>query len=439
MTRKVALSFLCLIVSMRAFAQAQGQTQTQDQGADPTQSFVSPLGLGTGATVAVTSKGTSVAAAFESQMKSSIVNFWQAAFSGTIDKNGQQLVYSSHDSDAPGFKGKFGIGKSSFIRPRPIYTATGGDFLRQVWCRDLLNEVNKTLATQPGATIPKDADCSAAVKLESAALAASPPANPQAATFDDQVVKALAGVALTLTSDEQIMVCALLKDQAKFYQFCPAQGFKSVELLRRNYPDLYSRIVFGQPSKFQWKAWGNWAPSLTSINYRAVNAGVPDLATKLQWTQLLNTGLGDLAVYYGPLAFGVEGGYGQTVQVKTQNVCNNTISGTFTAQQCDTAMVGKPNPKNSWMSSATFDLNPLPGFGKEAVVNPGVQIVFSYVVPTSGGHSSEIAAPFYLAPTKAPIKFVFGIQPTWDWNTDPKIGNKFSISLFFGARPEITH
>ncbi len=70
-------------------------------------------------------------------------------------------------------------------------------------------------------------------------------------------------------------------------------------------------------------------------------------------------------------------------------------------------------------------------------MNPGVQIVFSYVAPTSGGHSSEIAVPFYLAPTTSPMKFVFGIQPTWDWNTNPKIGNKFSVSLFFGARPEL--
>jgi hypothetical protein len=35
------------------------------------------------------------------------------------------------------------------------------------------------------------------------------------------------------------------------------------------------------------------------------------------------------------------------------------------------------------------------------------------------------------------MKFVFGIQPTWDWNTDPKIGKKFSVSVFAGARPTI--
>jgi hypothetical protein len=430
MTRIIVLAFACLIFGLTCFAQTKGQTQTQDQGTDPTQNFVSPLGLGTGATLAATSKGTSVSAAFERQLVSSTVNFLQVGISGTTDKNGQALVYSSHEADAPGFKGKIGIGRSSFIKERPIYTATGGDFLRQAWCRDLLSVVNKSLAAK-AVSIPRGADCSTVVRLVQAALMASPPADPKAAALDNQVVVQLAGIASTLTMDQQSTECDALKDQPTFYQFCPAQLYKSVEEQRKNYPELYAKTVFGQPSTFQWKVWGSWAPSLSSVDYRAVNAGVPDLATKLQWTRLLNTGLGDFAFYYGPFEFGIEGGYGQTVQVTTQNVCKNVMSGTFTAQQCDTAMVGKPNPKNAWISSATLNLNPLPAMGKGALVNPGVQIIFSYVAPTSGGHSSEIAAPFYL------IKFVFGIQPTWDWNTDPKVGNKFFISLFFGARPEI--
>jgi hypothetical protein len=36
------------------------------------------------------------------------------------------------------------------------------------------------------------------------------------------------------------------------------------------------------------------------------------------------------------------------------------------------------------------------------------------------------------------MKFAFGIEPIWHWNTDPKVGKKFSVALFFGARPEIT-
>jgi hypothetical protein len=436
MTKTFVLTFASLFFSLTSFAQVKGQTQTQDQGTDPTQSFVSPLGLGTGATLAVTSKGTTVSAAFERQVISSTVNFWQVAISGTFDKNGQALAYSSHDTDAPGFKGKFGIGRSSFIKERPIYTATGGDFLRQAWCRDLLAVVNKSLGAK-AASIPKDTDCSTAVGLVQKALTASPPTDTKTAALDNQVVVQLAGISSTLTIDQQSKECNDLKEQAALYQFCPARLYKSVEEQRKNYPELYAKTVLGQPSAFQWKAWGSWAPNLTSVDYRAIKAGVPDLATKLQWTRLLNTGLADFAFYYGPLEFGIEGGFGQTVPVTIQNVCNTTMVGTFTAQQCDMAMIGIPTPKNSWMSSATLNLNPLPALGKGALMNPGVQIIFSYVAPTSGGHSSEIAAPFYLAPTTSPMKFVFGIQPTWDWNTNPKVGNKFSISLFFGARPEL--
>jgi len=428
---------VCLAACGQAQGQAQqaGQTQTPDQGADPTQNFVSPLGLGTGAIVSVTSKGTSVSAAVERQMISPL-NFWQVGVSGTTDKNGQALVYSSSDKDAPGFKAKIGIGHSSFIKLRPIYTATGGDFVREVWCRDLVNVVNKTLGPA-AASVPPGAHCADAVKQVGAALEKSPP-EPKTADLDKQVISLLGGITSTVTMDQQAVVCNKLKDQAAFYQFCPAKLAKSVEEQRKNYPALYSEMVLGQPSPFQWKAWGSWAPTLTSVDYRAVQAGVPDLADKHQWTHLLNTVLGDIALYRGRLAFGVEGGFGQTVQVKTQNVCNTTTSGTYTAQQCDMAMIGQPNPKNAWMGSSTLELNPLPVLGKGSLLSPGIQAVYSYVAPTSGGHSSELAVPFYLAPNVAPMKFVFGVEPIWDWNTDPKVGNKFSVALFIGARPEIT-
>jgi hypothetical protein len=428
----------CLVACGLAQGQAQqpGQTQTQDQGADPTQNFVSPLGLGTGATVAVTSKGTSVSAAVERQMISP-VNFWQVGVSGTTDKNGQVQVYSSNDKDAPGFKAKIGIGHSSFIKLRPIYNATGGDFVRQAWCRDLVNVVNKTLGPN-AASVPPSADCADAVKRVGTALEKSPPKDTKTGDLDRQVTSLLGDITSTVTMDKETAVCNSLKDQAAFYQFCPSKLAKTVEEQRKNYPALYSEMVLGQPSPFQWKAWGSWAPTLSSVDYRAVEAGVPDLATKRQWTHLLNTVLGDVALYHGKLSFGVEGGFGQTVQVMTQSICNNTTSGTYTAQQCDMAMIGQPNPKNAWMGTSTLELNPLPVLGKGALLSPGVQLVYSYVAPTSGGHSSELAMPFYLAPSAAPMKFVFGVQPTWDWNTDPKVGSKFSVALFVGARPEIT-
>ena len=430
--------FVSAVFALQLFGQAN-PTQTQDQGADPTQSFASPLGLGTGATLAVTGKGASVTASIERQVVSPAVNFWQVAVLGTTNKNGQTVVFSSRDADAPGFKGKVGLGKSSFIKQRPIYTKTGGDFLREAWCRDLLAVVNKTL-TAPATTIQRGTTCHDAILAVQAALANSPGLNADTKTVDTLVVTQLAGISDGVTLSQQAAVCNALKTQANLYQFCPdsSKVIKSVEDQRTVYPELYSGIVLGQPGKLQWKIWGSWAPTLTSADYRAVNNGVADLVTKLHWTQLLNTGLGDLAFYYGRLALGAEGGFGQTVQISTQNVCSNLTSGTFTSQKCDTAMIGKPNPTNAWMGSATLELTPLPILGKGALINPGVQTVFSYTAPTSGGHTSELAVPFFFAPSVAPMKFVFGVQPTWDWNTDPKVGNKFSVTLFIGARPEIT-
>jgi hypothetical protein len=456
---KVALSIACWLAAMRAEGQSSPSSgQTPDQGADSTQSFVSPLGLGTGATLSVTSKGTSVAATVERQMFSPALNFWQAGLSGTTDKNGQAQLFSSSDKDAPGFKGKFGTGKSTFIRRWATYTETGGKFLRQAWCRDLLTVVNKSLKNP--ASIPVDAMCEAAVVAVKVAFDKSPPTDDKTKTLDTLVLNKLASADKTIaeptneaqmtpdqiTAEEteaikaQFEVCAGLKDQPSVFKLCPASGgtIKSPEDQRKTYPDLYRYILSGEPEKFQWKAWGSWAPTVTSVDYRAVIGGIPDLADKLQWTHLLNTGLGDIALYYGKAAFGIEGGFGQTVKVTTQNVCNTTTSGTYTSQSCDMAMIGKPNPKNAWMASSALQFYPIPVLGNGTLFNPGLQVNSSYVAPTTGGHSSELAFPFYVAPSASPIKFVVGIQPTWDWNTDPKIGNKFTISLFVGARPEIT-
>lgn len=438
---RVALTTFGLVLCAARWEQAVAQpaapaeSQTKDQGADPTQNFVSALGLGTGATLGVTAKGTSVEATAERQVAAPI-NFLQVGLSGTLDRNGRQDVYSSSDRDAPGFKGKVGIGYSSFIKLRPLYTATGGDFVRQAWCRDVMGVVNKTLGRR-AASIARDADCATAVGEVRAALAKSPPADHNTATLDQKVVEMIDSISTTVTMDQQFTACNEIKDQATLYQFCPAKVAKSVEEQRRNYPELYSRMVLGQPSPFQWKAGVNWAPTLLSVDYRSVSSGVPDLATKRQWTRLLNSAVGDMSLYYGRFALGVEAGYGQTAEVATQTVCNTTVSGTYTAQQCDIAMVGAPVPTDAWLGSATVDVYPIPAVGTGSIFNPGAQIVFSYVAPTSGGHSSEVAVPFYLAPSAAPMKVVFGLQPTWDWNTNPKIGNRFSVAVFVGARPAI--
>ncbi len=441
---------LLLYVLILACLPCSGQTSqtptgTASNGSDPKQSFVSPLGLGTGATVAVTQNGTNITAAVARQMTDPAINFWQVAFSGTTNTNGQASVYSTQQSDAPAFKGKIGFGQSSFIRPWLMFTETAADFLEQAWCRDLVNQVNKTLPGPGQITIPSRVSCADAVAVEKKALDAYPPvdgtgkvdAKTQAA--DQLVLLDLGNVATAMTPLVVQDICKnFQKSDPDFFQFCPGQkSYKVYADQQKAYPglDTYTK---GAPSAFQWKLWGSWAPVLSSTPYYAVDNGVADLSKKLNWTQLLNTGVGDIALYYKSLVFGVEGGYGQTVQIVQQNVCKTITSGTVTAQQCSMAMVGKPNPKNSWIASSTLQVVPLPFLAKGTGLTTGAQIQFSYTAPTSGGHSSEIAVPLYLSPSTKQVSFVVGVQPTWDWNTNPMIGNKFSVSVFVGARPPIS-
>jgi hypothetical protein len=433
---------------MIAAALAATAQTPQDKGADATQSFVSPLGLGTGATLAVTSKGTDVKAAVARQIANSPINFWQVGVSGTTDKNGQAAVYSSRDSDAPGFTAKVGLGWSSFVKLRPEYTHWAADFLLQAWCRDMVTAVDKTLAVNRDVThvadIPPDASCRTAVDLEQKTLAKSPPVDPAgkpddgAVKTDALVLKQLDAIADNPTPANQMTACRALKDTKPFYDLCPDSGkpIKGLTDQVQAYPKI--DLPLHAPSKLQAKLWASWAPTLNSTSYRPVTNGVADLSSTQNWTKLLNSGVGDIALYYGPLAFGVEGGYGQTVQIKTQNICNNTTSGTYVAQQCDIAMVGIPKPSNSWLFSSVLQVTPLPLLGKGATIVPGAQVMYSYTAPQSGGHSSELAVAIYLAPSLNPMSFVLGIQPTWDWNTDPKVGNKFLVSLFVGARPPLS-
>jgi hypothetical protein len=102
------------------------------------------------------------------------------------------------------------------------------------------------------------------------------------------------------------------------------------------------------------------------------------------------------------------------------------------------AMVDKPSPKNSWISWTTLQVTPLPIVGKNAALSSGARVLFSYTAPTGRGRSSELAMPFYITRSATRMSFVVGIQTTWDWNTDPMVGNKFSIAMFAGARPSIT-
>jgi hypothetical protein len=438
---------LILVLLGRLGCSAQKQADDAGKGSDPTQSFVSPLGLGTGATVAVTQTGPTVTAAIARQMFHPAINFWQVGLSGTANTSGQTTVYSSQQSDAPGFKGRVGLGKSSFIRYRPVYTSTAAEFLAQAWCRDEVNQINKTLPGSGQMKIDSSVRCREAVVMEQGALKVTPPVDEdgkvdqKAQELDQRILKRLQGLPETMGEDERDEVCEnTLKNHPDFYQFCPksAKTQKPWADQQRAYPglDSYTKDI---PSPLQWKAWGNWTPILTSTAYRPVTKGVADLSKKDNWTKLLNTGVGDLAFYYGgKWALGLEGGYGQTVQITQQNICNTTTSGTYTAQQCSMAMVGIPTPKSSWIASTTLQAGSLPVFGKASTLSGGAQILFSYAAPRSGGHTSELAVPFFFSPRTTQMSFVVGIQPVWDWNTDPKVGNKFSVSVFVGARPAIS-
>jgi hypothetical protein len=426
---------------------AQKQADNSGKGSDPTQSFVSPLGLGTGATIAVTQTGPSVTAAIARQVFYPAINFWQLGLSGTTNTSGQTTVYSSQQSDAPAFKGRVGLGKSTFIKYRPVYTLTAAQFLAQAWCRDEINQINKTLPGSGQIKIQDSVHCREAVVMEQSALKATPPVDDngkvdqKAQQLDEKILNSLQLLPDIFDENNRDEVCeTTLKAQTDYYQFCPNSGKpqKSWADQERAYPglDSYTKYI---PSAFQWKVWGSWTPVLTSTAYRPVTNGVADLSKKDNWTKLLNTGVGDLALYYGgKWAFGVEGGYGQTVQITQQNICNTTTSGTYTAQQCGMAMVGIPNPQNSWLASTTLQATSLPIFGKASGLTSGAQVLFSYAAPTSGGHSSEFGLPFYFSPSATQMSFVIGVQPTWDWNTNPKVGNKFFVSVFVGARPALS-
>jgi hypothetical protein len=446
MNRNYMLLCLLMLACLPCSAQtSQSPGTTTSNGSDPKQSFVSPLGLGTGATLAVTQNGTNITGAVARQMTNPAINFWQVAFSGTTNTNGQASVYSTQQSDAPAFKGKIGFGHSSFVRPWLVFTQTAADFLEQAWCRDLVNQVNNTLPAAGQITIPSRVLCADAVAMEKKALDAYPPedgtgkVDAKAQAADQLVLVDLGNVAKAMTPPVVENICKNFEKSAPdFFQFCPGQkSHKEWADQQKAYPglDTYTKEA---PSAFQWKIWGSWAPVLSSTPYYAVTNGVADLSKKLNWTQLLNTAVADTALYYRSIAFGVEGGFGQTVQIVQQNVCKNTTSGSVTAQQCSMAMVGKPNPKDSWIASSTLQVAPLPFLTKGTGLSTGAQIQFSYTAPTSGGHSSEIAVPLFVSPSAKQVSFVVGIQPAWDWNTNPMIGNKFSISVFVGARPQIT-
>jgi len=453
--RAASVLVATLLVCSGAVAQSTSSSPTSTStkkastGSDQAQSFESALGQGTGAVLSVSEKGTTVNVAASQSRGIKGINFWQAGLSGTVDTNGQAKTYSTRDSDAPAFKAKLGFGHSSFIRNWKTYNRTSAEFSTQALCLDEVTLVDASLP-KAGRLKPdfKDASgspCADAVNRERAALSKNPPLDahgkPDKAKHDQdaQVLDDLSHLAelYAAAPNGTDLLVAKENDCQRWAPDFQEKCYVSPEDNEGFYPALGKGIVREPPTGFQWKTWASWAPVLVSTPYRPVVGGVAQLSSKQNWSQLLNTGLGEIALYSGRYALGMEGGYGETVQIKQQNVCLNTTSGSYLAQDCSNAMVGKPNPKNSWLTSATLQAVSLPVFGKGGSLAAGAQVQFTYTAPTTGSHSSEIGVPFFISPKSDRYSFVVGFQPTWDRNTDPTIGNKFSITVFAGARPSL--
>ncbi len=419
---------------------AQG---TKDKSNDATQTILSPLGLGTGATVALTQNGTTVSVAVSQQFEGKVLNFWQLGMSGTLDKQGQAQVFSSQDSDAPGFQGKVGLGYSSFYAKD---TSTDADdvakqqtqFRGEAWCMDTLAALNKTLP-KPG-ELPKDSTCAATLTKMQSILADQPATMTQPAKDTAKlIVDTLSGLSEKYGALERSGACTTFKDKAPVvYQFCPASGKpqSSIEEQKKIYPNAYKQDVKKELSPFYFTVAGNWIPSVTSVEYRAVTAGVADLATKHEFHRLLEGGSFDFATYYERLSWGADVAYGEAVKVKLQHVCQTTTSGTYTAQDCSDVMVGAPNPKRTKSITSAIAVNPLVPLSFPLLFRPGTQVTYHFE-QRSDGHSTTLKWPIYFAGLSSPMKLVFGFEPTWNWDTDPKSRKKFSVSLFAGARPGV--
>jgi len=428
---------------------ATGATASGDQSsggssaaaADATQSFISPLGLGSGATVSVTEKGATATAAVDQQFNSNFVNFYQVGLSGTTNTNGQASVYSSTDTGAPGFKGKVGVGYSSFQATyTKAYTAAGDKLKGEVWCINVAARLaGMSISTTEASTLTS---CAPIINTAKALINALPSGTDAKTIASARKVLAQLESGLSDEAATEVTVCKTLKAaSAEAYTACPDSGAPdiSVEDLGRIYTALYARVV--QPTSLPalyYKLSLNWSPSLVSTDYRSVTNSVPNLATTEHWSSLLNALALDGSLYYKAWSFGLEGAYGKTVDIKQQNVCKTQTNGAYTAQQCENAMIGRPEPINTASATAALSFTPTASSAVTRLFRPGVELLGYFEHPSEGGgHKAELSLPLYLAPIASPLKAVIGIQPMWTWNNEPNQKNDFSVFLFVGARPSV--
>jgi hypothetical protein len=223
---------------------------------------------------------------------------------------------------------------------------------------------------------------------------------------------------------------------------CPeyVDQLPSPEKQGRIYPrayTVYRNAADALLPKLYYKISANWIPSLTSVGYRAIKNDLADLESEQHWRRLLHTAAIDLALFYRRFAFGIEGAHGESVNVKTQRLCNTISGGAFTAQDCNDVMIGRPEPKRTRSIAGTLSLNPLIGNPEtaETLFTPGTQLVYRYTA-RDAGHQHEMSIPLYFTRLTAPLKLLFGIQPRWQWDTT--LGRTFTITLFTGVRPRVT-
>jgi hypothetical protein len=449
-TRVIAV-WLALMVSSAAMADgsaagapASGGNQSPGASAtsaDATQSFISPLGLGSGATISVTQKGATATAAIDQQFQASVVNFFQAGLSGTTNTNGQASVYSSTDSGAPGLKGKVGVGYSSFQGTKTAdYTAASDRFKGEVWCINVAAKLaGLSISSKEAAALPS---CAPVIAAAQAALAKLP-AGKDAKTIEaEQAVLSELQKGLSNEAATEQAVCPTLKPvSAEAFNACPDSGAPDIGVsdVGNIYTALYARIV--EPTflpALYFKASLNWSPNLVSTDYRSVTNGVPNLATSEHWSSLLNAVAADGSLYYKAWSFGAEAAYGKTVDIKQQNVCKTQTNGAYTAQSCENAMIGRPEPVNTASGTAALSYAPAGTSSIARLFRPGIELLGYFEHPSgAGGHKTELSLPLYLTPIATPLKAVIGLQPMWTWNSETGQKNDFSVLLFVGARPSV--
>jgi hypothetical protein len=80
-------------------------------------------------------------------------------------------------------------------------------------------------------------------------------------------------------------------------------------------------------------------------------------------------------------------------------------------------------------------LDPLiPSLGQSSF-RPGAQLAAKWERLAEGKRRYTVSLPLYLARVDAPLDFVFGIKPSYEWDRGGKRSEDFVVSVFIGARP----